>query len=523
MLPVVYDSALGHFCVPVATDIADFYFFTFSLFYFCYTFRFTSDDAGGFNRMSLLLARKITGAVVGALSIVASTLIFFCLFFIVYPRYRCRCCLFGRRVSNSDIQQTLMRRKPLKPKTARNKQKEFFKTTGLLELFMLTCMCDVILCLNNAWWDDGTEGTVDKWVCKVRAAWFQVGLMGTIHLTTCTVYELYKVISRSETRYGQQRLIETGMESKQNRMRCYILSGVIMIMADICIVAILDGFGPVVPGINPQSLHHRDSLHEYDMCYIRNDISEFLDNTTLANGLKATAVSPSLIEWLLACLIGIQSVRKINSMLSAAKVARKRWMSHQRRWSHTEGQMIDEDNALSATEEESSNAMLNSNLADAQRAQTQQFVKFMQKMLLFPLTTFLVWIYPLLYIWLFIHNKQNFTVQITLQIFINCNGLKNAILLYATNSLVRQELSCWWRFFCCCRVFVDGTSVAVDRAKTGGETNASDSFDTRPDLSFYDDEGSILDVDDRETFYPVSPQLGGTDAIHVGDESAEYA
>ena len=100
------------------------------------------------------------------------------------------------------------------PKTARDRQKEFFKTTGLLELFMLTAMCDIVLCLNNAWWDDGTEGTADKWVCKVRAAWFQVGLMGTIHLTTCTVYELYRVISRSETRYDQQRLMKTSMESK---------------------------------------------------------------------------------------------------------------------------------------------------------------------------------------------------------------------------------------------------------------------------------------------------------------------
>ena len=71
-----------------------------------------------------------------------------------------------------------------------------------------------------------------------------------------------------------------------------------------------------------------------------------------------------------------------------------------------------------------------------------RFHVFISKMLLFPFSTFFLWLLPLLNLLIFI-KYDSFYLELVVTAVMNSQGLKNAVLLLCTNALVRQEIHEW--------------------------------------------------------------------------------
>lgn len=217
--------------------------------------------------------------------------------------------------------------------------------------------------------------------CKVRGAWFQVGFQSSFMFTAFTAFELYRMVS----------LRQHGWLDEYVRCRL-VFYMVITIVSTVVIVAILsvyDSWGAIT------------KTNRHTLCYIKETNSRISG----VSWRSTLALAPSAISWISLCILVVLVTHKI--------------------------------------------CLLSTNVTDSeaqdhiQRQSRVHFQAFIKKMVAFPCSTFFIWLLPLLYIIILI-KYDSFPLELLMSAIMNSQGLKNALLLFYTNSLVREEVSGWF-------------------------------------------------------------------------------
>ncbi len=337
----------------------------------------------------------------------------------------------------------------------------------VLKLFMATAVSDIIFATNNVLtfsdWRD------DSWECELRGAWFQVGFQSSFCFTAFTALELYLMIT-------QTRFNKSSARTARKRFVRYVVSNVTFTVVVVAVLASSNAFG----GLSKSRGHTQ--------CYI-----------TPGAGLWAQVLgmAPSFIAWMSCCLFVGLAARKLCVLTREAErelpSTRARAASRRSAGGRWGGQ------GLKGGEDEDFDARLDEDVFHEQQARQQavnaraRFLQFIRKMLMFPLSTFFIWLLPLLFVLLGLERSQFFWLELVVTACVNSNGLKNAVMLLCTNALVRQEVKSW--LTCHCGAGGDGGG-GESGGSGGGRGERAGSA-----LSFRDVGYSDSLLDDADGYY----------------------